>query len=133
MFKHGTNKERGCTGKKSGCKEFNPSLCKDSFSGSCEKDCTKGFHLRSIQKAANRRNSGEREDAPKERTKPQDGCNGCNCKNTQEPKASATETPPKTTEVAVSEVKDSASDKDKSFLEEILASIKSIKEGQEKQ
>ena len=39
MFKFGTNKERGCIGKKIGCNEFHPSQCKDYFDGKCEKDC----------------------------------------------------------------------------------------------
>ena len=35
LFKYGLNKERGCHGKKDGCEEFHPSLCRDSLKGSC--------------------------------------------------------------------------------------------------
>ena len=50
LYKHGINKERGCQGKKSGCQDFHPELCRTSFKGECEKDCEKGFHLKSIIK-----------------------------------------------------------------------------------
>ena len=82
MFKFGTNKERGCIGKKIGCNEFHPSQCKDYFDEKCEKDCSKGLHLCIIQKAAKRWPcSKEKREVPPERKSKEalGGFNGCKC------------------------------------------------------
>ena len=64
LFKFGLDKERGCSGKSSGCNDFHPKLCKDHIKGECTGgECRQGFHLRSILKIHKKKSD---ESKPKE-------------------------------------------------------------------
>ena len=127
LFKYGHDRERGCLGKRVGCTDYHPYICGKSFKEKCDENCKDGFHLRSImrrhKKVPPTRDSG---------TPPSDGERKDDSSN-QNPGGQVVEvvgTQVVTPAAPVLPKEDTIS---KTFLEEIMASLKEIKERQNKQ